>query len=179
MARRMAPELRKRHLIEVALTLFAQKPPEQVSIDDIAEHANVSRPLVYRYFPSTAAIHVAALERATEELRGRWTGDLKAAVTAFVDFASDYAPAYLALLRSGSVVSTSDTAALIDGVREHALAMITDGDPNPWLTLTVRCWIAVVEGATLAWLQHPHCERDELVTWLLDQFAAMTSVSRI
>src|SRR5215470_4274418 len=102
----MSPEARRRHLIEAALSLFARRPPQEVSIDDIAEQADVSRALVYRYFPSTEAIHVAALRAAADDLIARFTlsrsgtllEQLTASVTDFVDFAGDYAPTYLALL---------------------------------------------------------------------------------
>ncbi len=187
--RRMAPEDRRQHLIDAALRLFAGRPPQEVSIDDIAEQAEVSRALVYRYFPSTEAIHVAALRAAADDLIGRLTlsrdgtllEQLTASVTDFVDFATSYAPTYLALLRTGSVVSTPDTDALIDDVRQHALAEIfaRAGVTNstPLMTLTVQCWIAVVEGSTLAWLQDKFCSRDELVAWHTRQFVAMLSTT--
>ncbi|CAM5695805.1 hypothetical protein SCALM49S_01581 [Streptomyces californicus] len=45
--RRGAP----RQLLHAALALFAHRAPDEVSLDDVAEQAGVSRPLVYRYFP--------------------------------------------------------------------------------------------------------------------------------
>jgi AcrR family transcriptional regulator len=187
----MSPEARRRHLIEAALTLFARRPPSEVSIDDIAEQADVSRALVYRYFPSTEAIHGAALRAATDDLIARFTlsrsgpllEQLTASVTDFVDFATNYAPTYLALLRTGAVVVTSDTDALIDAVRHHALSEIFGRagitNPTPLMTITVQTWIAVVEGSTLSWLQDKFCSRDELVAWHTHQFAAMMTTTNI
>src|SRR5262249_50818625 len=161
----MPPEARRRHLIDAALRLFAVRPPQDVSMDDIAEQANVSRALVYRYFPSSEAIHVAALRAAADDLIGRLTlsregtllEQLTASVTDFVAFAGSYAPTSLALRRTGSVVSTADTDALIDGVRQHAVAEIFGRagvtNPTPLMVITVRTWIAVVEGSTLSWLE--------------------------
>lgn len=187
--RRMSPEGRRQHLIEAALSLFATRPPQEVSIDDIAEQADVSRALVYRYFPSTEAIHVAALRAATDDLISRFTlsregtllEQLTGSVRDFVDFASNYAPTYLALLRTGSMVTTPDTDAMIDDVRQHALAEIFGragiAKPTPLMKLTVQCWIAVVEASTLAWLQDKFCSRDELVAWHTHQFVAMMSTT--
>ncbi len=135
----MSPEDRRQHLIDAALQLFATRSPQEVSIDDIAERADVSRALVYRYFPSTEAIHVASLRAATDDLIGRFTlsregtllEQLTASVTDFVDFATSYAPTYLALLRTGSVVSTPDTDALIDDVRQHAWPKSSAGRASP------------------------------------------------
>jgi len=185
----MSPEARRRHIIEAALWLFARRPPQDVSIDDIAEQADVSRALVYRYFPSTEAIHAAALRAATDDLIGRFTlsregtllEQLTASVTDFVDFATNYAPTYLALLRTGAVVVTSDTDALIDAVRHHALTEIFEragiANPTPLMTITVQTWIAVVEGSTLSWLQDKFCSRDELVAWHTQQFVAMMATT--
>jgi AcrR family transcriptional regulator len=186
----MSPQARRRHIIEAALRLFAHRAPQDVSIDDIAEQADVSRALVYRYFPSTEAIHVAALRAATDDLIGRFTlsregsllEQLTASVTDFVDFATNYAPTYLALLRTGAVVVTSsDTDALIDAVRHHALTEIFERagitDPTPLMTITVQTWIAVVEGSTLSWLQDKFCSRDELVAWHTQQFVAMMATT--
>ena len=41
-----------------------------------------------------------------------------------------HAPAYVALLRSGSVISTGETDALLDGVRAHMLALLTEQVPR-------------------------------------------------
>lgn len=186
----MSPEARRRHLIEAALSLFARRPPSEVSIDDIAEQADVSRALVYRYFPSTEAIHAAALRAATDDLIARFTlsrsgtlmEQLTASVTDFVEFASNYAPTYLALLRTGAVVVTnSDTDVLIDAVRHHALAEIFGragiASPTPLMTITVQTWIAVVEGSTLSWLQDKFCSSDELVAWHTHQLVAMMTTT--
>ena len=49
--RRMGVEERRQQLIGVALELFSQRSPDDVSIDEIASAAGISRPLVYHYFP--------------------------------------------------------------------------------------------------------------------------------
>ncbi|MGH3326111.1 MAG: TetR/AcrR family transcriptional regulator, partial [Streptomyces sp.] len=49
--RRLTVDQRRTQLIAAALGLFAHRPPEDVSLDDVAATAGVSRPLVYRYFP--------------------------------------------------------------------------------------------------------------------------------
>lgn len=81
------------------------------------------------------------------------------------------------MLRSGSVIATSETDAAIDEVRNRAVALILDAlgveDPSPLLSLTLRCWTAVVEGALLSWLQERTVPRESLDTWLVDQLTAM------
>jgi hypothetical protein len=85
------------------------------------------------------------------------------------------------LLRTGSVVSTPDTDALIDAVRQHAVAEIFERagitNPTPLMNITVQTWIAVVEGSTLSWLQDKFCSRDQLVAWHTHQFIAMMTTT--
>ncbi|CAM5731244.1 TetR/AcrR family transcriptional regulator OS=Streptomyces tendae OX=1932 GN=F3L20_24715 PE=4 SV=1 [Streptomyces tendae] len=50
--RRMGVEERRQQLIGVALELFSKHSPDEVSIDEIASRAGISRPLVYHYFPA-------------------------------------------------------------------------------------------------------------------------------
>ena len=68
--RRLSVEERRSQLLDAALSLFAHRAPEEVSLDDVAEAAGVSRPLVYRYFPGgKQQLYEAALRSAADELR--------------------------------------------------------------------------------------------------------------
>ncbi|WHT23553.1 TetR/AcrR family transcriptional regulator [Crossiella sp. CA-258035] len=185
----MSPAERRDDLISAALELYSSRAPELVSIEDIITHAEVSRALFYRYFGSLRELHVAALRTAVDELVDRLTRrepgtlleQLRRALGVFVDVADTYATAYIALLRSGSVVATRDTDALVDEVRHLAVQEILDvtgvTEPSPFLLLTLRCWVAVVEGSLLIWLQERDHTREELIGWLIDQLAAMTAAT--
>lgn len=69
--RRMGVEERRQQLIGVALELFSHRSPDDVSIDEIAAAAGISRPLVYHYFPGKLSLYEAALRRAADELAQR------------------------------------------------------------------------------------------------------------
>lgn len=181
----MSPQARRDDLIRAALDLFGSRAPELVTVDDIVGRAEVSRPLFYRYFSSLRELQVEALRTVTvgliDGLAGLEEGPpearLKAAVRGLIDVADHYRAGYIALLRSGSVIATSETDAAIDEVRNRAVALILDAlgvqDPSPLLSLTLRCWTAVVEGALLSWLQERTVPREDLDGWLVDQLTAM------
>ncbi len=181
----MSPQARRDDLIRAALDLFGSRAPELVTVDDIVARAEVSRPLFYRYFSSLRELQVEALRTVTvgliDSLAGLEEGPpetrLRAAVRGLIDVADHYRAGYIALLRSGSVIATSETDAAIDEVRNRAVALILDAlavtDPTPLLSLTLRCWTAVVEGALLSWLQERTLPREALDTWLIDQLTAM------
>lgn len=177
----MSRERRREHLIEAALELYGRMPPEQVGVEDVTRAADVSRALFYRYFHTMDELHVAALERVVAEMLTRVSlhpgGDVRGALGAFLDVAQRHSRAYVALLRSGSVISTGETDTLVDGVREHIVGLLTAPGAPPLQLMTVRGWVAVVEGACLTWLQDPAVPREELLDWLAGQLTAMLAVT--
>jgi len=185
----MSPQARRDDLIRAALDLFGSRAPELVTVDDIVSRAEVSRPLFYRYFSSLRELQVEALRTVTDGLIDGLAGleegppevRLRAAVRGLIDVADHYRAGYIALLRSSSVIATSETDAAIDEVRNRAVALILDAlgvtDPSPLLSLTLRCWTAVVEGALLSWLQERTVPRESLDTWLVDQLTAMLATT--
>ncbi|MFJ5558985.1 TetR/AcrR family transcriptional regulator [Streptomyces sp. NPDC093250] len=189
--RRLSVEERRSQLLEAALSLFAHSPPEDVSLDDVAEAAGVSRPLVYRYFPGgKQQLYEAALMSAADELRtcfdepheGPLLPRLSRAVDRYLAFVDQHDAGFSALLQGGSVVETSRTTAIVDGVRraaaENILSHLEVAEPGPRLRMTIRMWITAVEAASLIWLdeaKQPPLE--ELRDWLVEQFVAVLAVT--
>ncbi|WP_327680645.1 TetR/AcrR family transcriptional regulator [Kitasatospora sp. NBC_00458] len=191
--RRLPVQQRREQLIAVALELFATRPPEEVGLDDVAEAAGASRPLVYRYFAGgKQQLYEAALRSAAEELTGRFavplagtpTEQLAAVLERYFAFVEEHGAGYSALLRGGSVVETARTSAIVDDVRRAALKRtlrhLGVREAGPRLTLLVRSWIAVVEGASLSWLDEGRAlPVTELREWLVDQFVAMAAATAL
>ncbi|MEU6063583.1 MULTISPECIES: TetR/AcrR family transcriptional regulator [Streptomyces] len=189
--RRLSVEERRSQLLDAALSLFAHRAPEEVSLDDVAEAAGVSRPLVYRYFPGgKQQLYEAALRSAAEELQqcfdepreGALLPRLARALDRYLTFVDEHDAGFSALLQGGSVVETSRTTAIVDGVRraaaEHILSHLGVRDPGPRLRMTVRMWITAVEAASLIWLdEDKQPPADELRDWLVEQFVAVLTVT--
>ncbi|MHB9859116.1 TetR/AcrR family transcriptional regulator [Streptomyces sp. YIM S03343] len=189
--RRLSVEERRSQLLDAALTLFAQRAPDEVSLDDVAEAAGVSRPLVYRYFPGgKQQLYEAALRSAADELRvcfdepreGPLLPRLHRALDRYLAFVDQHDAGFSALLQGGSVVETSRTTAIVDGVRrvaaEHILSHLGVTDPGPRLRMTVRMWITAVEAASLIWLdEDKQPPVTELRDWLVEQFTALLTVT--
>ncbi|MFE2458609.1 TetR/AcrR family transcriptional regulator [Streptomyces sp. NPDC059402] len=189
--RRLSVEERRLQLLDAALALFAHRPPEEVSLDDVAEQAGVSRPLVYRYFPGgKQQLYEAALGSAADELRlcfdeprvGPLLARLSRALDRYLAFVDEHDTGFSALLRGGSVVETSQTSGIVDGVRraaaEHIISHLDVAEPGPRLRMTVRMWITAVEAASLIWLdEDKQPPLDELREWLVEQFLAVLTVT--
>ncbi|AIA03208.1 MULTISPECIES: TetR/AcrR family transcriptional regulator [Streptomyces] len=187
--RRMGVEERREQLIAVALGLFSHRSPDDVSIDEIAEAAGISRPLVYHYFPGKQQLYEAALRRAADELTARFVepheGPLGArllrVMQRFFDFVDEHGPGFSALMRGGPAIGSTRTSALIDGVRQAAFTQIVAHldvqEPSPRLELVVRSWISLAETTALLWLDGQRLPRAELERQLVHDFAALAAVS--
>ncbi|MEU5532359.1 TetR/AcrR family transcriptional regulator [Streptomyces sp. NPDC020362] len=189
--RRLSVEERRSQLLAAALSLFAHRAPEDISLDDVAEAAGVSRPLVYRYFPGgKQQLYEAALRSAAEELQhcfdeprqGPMLTRLSRVLDRYLTFVDEHDTGFSALLQGGSVVETSRTTAIVDGVRraaaEHIFSHLGVSDPGPRLRMTVRMWITAVEAASLIWLdEDKQPPADELRDWLVEQFVAVLTVT--
>ncbi|MCX4980495.1 TetR/AcrR family transcriptional regulator [Streptomyces sp. NBC_00572] len=187
--RRMGVEERKQQLIGVALELFSHRSPDEVSIDEIAAAAGISRPLVYHYFPGKQSLYEAALRRAADELAARFMeppqGPLGARLLRvmgrFFDFVDDHGPGFAALMRGGPAVGSSTTNAMIDEVRHAAyvqiLAHLGVEKPSARLELVVRSWVSLAESTALIWLDGRRVPRAELELQLVHDFAALAAVS--
>ncbi|MFF8834775.1 TetR/AcrR family transcriptional regulator [Streptomyces sp. NPDC015130] len=187
--RRMGVEERKQQLIGVALELFSHRSPDDVSIDEIAAAAGISRPLVYHYFPGKQSLYEAALRRAADELAARFVepphGPLGARLLRvmgrFFDFVDEHGPGFAALMRGGPAVGSSTTNAMIDEVRQAAyeqiLAHLKVGKPSARLELVVRSWVSLAESTALLWLDGRRVPRAELELQLVHDFAALAAVS--
>ncbi|WP_411101898.1 TetR/AcrR family transcriptional regulator [Streptomyces sp. cmx-4-9] len=184
--RRLSVEERRAQLLDAALSLFAHRAPEEVSLDEVAEAAGVSRPLVYRYFPGgKQQLYEAALRSAADVLelcfaepqQGPLTQRLGRALDRYLAFVDEHDAGFAALLQGGSVVETSRTTATVDGIRRAAaqqiLVHLGRPAPGPRLRMMVRTWITAVEAASLIWIDEgKQPGMDELRDWLVDQFVA-------
>jgi AcrR family transcriptional regulator len=197
LARRMSPQRRREQLVRVALRLYAEQPPELVTVDDVVHAADVSRALFYRYFPNISELRLAALRVVVDEMLvattppegGGLIDQVRHALSGFLDSVQSYPSAYMALLRTGSSVATEESNALVDSVRDHVVRLVsqrldarTGGDsvstrPAPMLELTVRSWFSVVEDASVAWLREAKISRERLENWLIDQLVAMLTTT--
>jgi AcrR family transcriptional regulator len=182
--RRLTPDDRRQELISAALALFNTHLYEEVSVDDIAAAAGVSRPLVYHYYGGKAGVFISALRQAGEEVVaaiGKAGADspddwLAAGLSAFFDHIQQNPIGLTALLRHGSLAGGEDRQVL-DEIRDQVLALILAGlrppADSPVLQSVLRGWIAMVETMGREWLRRGEPSRGELETLLPELLRAV------
>lgn len=179
---RLSVDERRAQLLDLALTLFADRTYDEISIDEIAKAAGISKGLLYHYFPSKKAFYVAAVRQASEELLAETdVGNdlptsppndpllLRRGYLAFLSFVDRRRVAYSFLLRGGIAVD-AEVRELVEDTKQRLVArMLEKAGPvaaNARLRTTLRGVIGFVEAVSLDWLDHGDLEREELADLL-------------
>lgn len=101
---------RREQLLLAARAVFSEKGYHATVMDDIAERAGVSKPVLYQHFPGKLDLYVALLDESAEQLLTRLHAALRstthnnqrvtATVTAYFDFVDDPGSAHRLLFES-------------------------------------------------------------------------------
>lgn len=185
---RLQLDERRAQLVELALTLFADRCYEDVSIGEIAKQAGISKGLLYHYFPSKRAFFAAAVEEAARQLLEVTGNDLTeptgpdhilARMNAYLAFVEQRSASYVLLMR-GRLGGDDAVQRIVDDTRQTFVDRIattigaTLGGPVPQpVQIAIRGCVGFVEAASLAWLERGGMARTQLAH-MLTQVCAST-----
>ena len=163
---------RRQQIINTALELFSAKPYEDISVDEICEHAGVAHGLISYHFGGKRGLFAAAVQQAWQELvdceRPREDErDAAARVQGFVrrhfEYVRKHPQRFAALMRTGH----ADRAVLdiVQGAREDALAELQASlgcpvNPPTSLRVVLRSWMGYLDTMTLDWSAHRDLDLD-------------------
>ncbi|MBJ8343590.1 TetR/AcrR family transcriptional regulator [Antrihabitans sp. YC2-6] len=177
---RLSPAERRDQLLELGIKMLSLRGLEQISIEDIAKMAGISRGLLFHYFPSKRDFHLAIVQRSSDDILGALTPNeeltppemLRDVMERYVTYVTDNRDSYVSLLRgpgSGDpelrVILEDNRKQLVD--RILIFGRFADIDITPRIELAVRGWIAFVEEVTISWLTEPKIAREELIDMLV------------
>jgi AcrR family transcriptional regulator len=187
---RMSTDERREQLLSSGVELLGRRGHDEVSIEEIAEAAGVSKGLLYHYFPTKKDFILAALARGDAQLAERLRPDpdlppeaqLEASLDAFLDDVEEHATAYSAIFRRGGG-GDPEIAAALDAARagrmETLLEALEAWEEAPISTArsdeletAVQGWVFFVEGAVLRWLEQGGLERSQLRALLRNALGA-------
>lgn len=183
---RLSPEERRAQLIDLGVRMLADRPLEQISVEDIADQAGVSRGLLFHYFASKHDFHVAIVRHSSAEMLARTAPNLELPVidmlrdvmAAYVDYVSENGDTYVSLLR-GTASGDPAMREVFESTRAEMARRVVEQlpslgiEPDARIALSVRGWIAFVEEATITWLRGPEIPRDELIELLVTALPAV------
>jgi AcrR family transcriptional regulator len=169
---------RRAQLVAIGLDLLPTTPVQELTIDEVARRAGISRSLLFHYFASKREYYTAVTTAAAELLRAEvlpprgtpLVGQLRGMLDRFVGWVETYRESYVAFVR-GAAGGDPWVADVYEQTREQlvevALAAVplTDGPRQRQL---VRAWFAFTEDLVVQWTREPTMTRDELLDLLDD-----------
>ncbi|MGN6606619.1 MAG: TetR/AcrR family transcriptional regulator [Jatrophihabitans sp.] len=176
---RLSPEARRAQLIELGVEMLATRTLDELSVEEIAAQAGISRGLLFHYFASKQDFHLAVARAAAAEMLARTEPDrslplldaLQHALTNFVDYVEENPDSYKSLVR-GAASGDADMRAIFDETRATLAQRVVDivgelgFELTPRATLAVHGWVAFAEECVIRWIEHRAVDRDELLTML-------------
>jgi AcrR family transcriptional regulator len=181
---RLQIDERRAQLLELGIKLFSTRSYNDLSIDDVAAAAGISKGLLYHYFPGKQEFYVEVIREASLRLQQLTAPDptlspsarLRAAVDAHLNYVQEYGPVYAAIYTSGVAIA-AEVSAILEQHRQVVLQYFLHDfkitRPRPVLRAALRAWIAMVEGASLDWIAHPELDRAHLRDMLIAGYAAL------
>ncbi|MEM8933103.1 MAG: TetR/AcrR family transcriptional regulator [Acidobacteriota bacterium] len=164
--RRLSPTERREHLLDLGLDLFGESSFDQLSTDEIADQAGISRGLLFHYFGSKRGYYVAVIREAADRLLDAsqavrdppLDGDpQRVQLDVFLTFVEDNAGLYTLLMQSGVGVDRQ-VQVIVDETRaviasRVAPALADDAEPSRGSAerFALVAWIGAVEAAAFEW----------------------------
>jgi AcrR family transcriptional regulator len=134
---RLENDERRAQILQLARNAFSARSYDEVSIDDLAREAKISKGLLYHYFPTKRDLYIAGLSAIAEDLVRRVTSvptDLppiervRNGLDAYLDHVHSHARAFVSLMRGG-IGSDPEVAAVVESVRQRMAAQFFEGSP--------------------------------------------------
>lgn len=178
---RLSSEARREQLLGIGARMLDDKRLEDLSIEDIAGQAGISRGLLFHYFPSMQDFQTEVARQIMDGLVERLsraasddTGDdrLLSSLSVFIDFIAERPDVYRSVVR-GARTGQERMRELADQTREQIvdllLANVDPGVPSASGTdlratrLGAHAWIAMTEELVIRWLDDAVISRGELI----------------
>src|SRR4051794_24054621 len=162
---RLDPGRRREQILDAANALFAERAYDDVSIEDIASCAGVTRGLVHHYFGGRKDVYIGLLERLgaqrEQELRPPVGRSARArvadSVSRWLDWTEANRTIWLATMAHGEDIADPDVRRVVVDLVRRAVALLASfhadiAEDSPRLRHALECWTALNRAATRRWL---------------------------
>lgn len=189
---RLSVDERRDQLLELGVRAFTARPYDEVSVDEIAREAGISRSLLFHYFPSKRDFHVAVIEdmamrmlAATFQPRvGNLQEQLMAGLEQYFAFVEQHVELFLAVI--GAALSNAPGAQeVVERTREEMADRIRIYLPEPpageqaMFRAALRAWAGLVETLALDWARHRDLSRSDRIALALRATVVLPGLQRL
>lgn len=160
-------------LLAIGAELFARRPYEEVSIEEVADLAQISSGLLYHYFPSKRAFFLAIVDDESAKLLRASIPDpslppleqLEAGLEVYIDYAERHPHGFRVAQHAAITDNNLDRIhqARVTAHRDRILASLgTLMTVDEETQIAVTAWLAFVPTAILEWIDNPAITREQL-----------------
>jgi len=185
---RLAADARRRQLIGIGLSKLVDKPIQDLSIDEVAAEAGISRGLLFHYFATKREFYLACVAAAGRRILRNTATDpdlppsdqLRAMVGLFVEQIDRRRDFYLSLVH-GTGGGDLGVVAVYESIRDQMTSRVLttlslDARVRP-ADNVVHAWWAYVEDHAIEWSGQPRDRRTRSLDDLIDHnVAALTTL---
>ena len=163
---RLDPGRRREQILDAANALFAERAYDEVSVEDIAGSAGVTRGLVHHYFGGRKDVYIGLLERLgaqrEQELRPPVGRSARArvadSVSRWLDWTEANRTIWLATIAHGEDIADPDVRRVVADLVRRAVALLATfhadiAEDSPRLRYALECWTGLNRAATRRWLR--------------------------
>jgi AcrR family transcriptional regulator len=176
-ARRLAPDERRAQILRVADEIFRSQPYDEVSLDQIAEAAGITRGLISHHFGTKRELYVESVRRlmrvpalpVPEYVQGATARSrLDESVDAWLSAIERSRDLYLAATATPGM-GDPEIAAIVEEMRDAAARRLAEvlglgpvAELSPVRLGLLRSWEALAEGAIRQWLEYGRLTREQV-----------------
>ncbi|MFN2593669.1 MAG: TetR/AcrR family transcriptional regulator [Actinomycetota bacterium] len=179
----MSGRERREQLLDIGRSVFAEKGYEAASIEEIAQRAGISKPVVYEHFGGKEGLYAVVVDRETGKLLDRITTALDAAhprlmleqaARAFLSYVEDEPDGFRVLVRDAPAVTTSGSfGSLIGDIAAQVEYILVEqfkarGYDAKLAPLYSRALVGMVALVGQWWLDAKKPKRDRVVAHLVN-----------
>jgi AcrR family transcriptional regulator len=178
---RLSPEQRRAQLVAIGVAFLAEHPLDELTIDELAARAGVSRALIFHYFDSRQGVERAIVTTARDSLLLASEPRAELAprervhdtLLRIAGFVREHSGTFSSLIR-GVASGAAEVRAIVDESRElnaqrllEAFTELGNAD-TPALRVALRAWVAFTEDTLLELIVDRRAD-DEAVVEFLEQ----------
>jgi len=132
---RLENDQRRAQLLELAKRAFSEQSYDEVSIDDLARQAKISKGLLYHYFPTKRDLYVAGLTAIADAIVAAIAEipedappleRVRMALDAYLGHVMEHSRAFVALMRGG-IGSDPEVVLVVESVRSRLFQRLLSG----------------------------------------------------
>jgi AcrR family transcriptional regulator len=174
--------VREEQMLEVAGEVFAERGFHPASMDEIAERADISKPMLYAYFGSKEGLYAAYMKRTGELLLEAMAQavdptleprpQVYASMTAFLGFVEEHREGWAVLQRElaagGGGPLAEDVARVRATIVKRMAGLLAPHLGEVRADALAHGFVGAGESLAAWWLDHPDHAREQVADLIMD-----------